>query len=66
MKINVDLPPDETELLVGMFVERITEHREVARMKHACGEMPDAELKWHLSHADYTQSLYEKLFGTPY
>lgn len=60
--ISADLNQLEAEMLSYLFMDYITENREMAKMKHAAGEVTDAELKWHLGHADWLDTIAKKLF----
>ncbi len=62
LHISADLDQEEAELLGYLFREYITDNREMAKMKHLAGEVTDAELKWHLGHADWIDTIAEKLF----
>lgn len=60
--IEAELDGVEVETLAGILHERITKHREEAMLDHACKLITQAELDWHLSHADYTEGIARKLF----
>jgi hypothetical protein len=61
-KIDTDLDEFEADTLVDLLKDYISENREMARYRHVVGEVTQAELDWHLSHADYVEGIAKKLF----
>ena len=62
INISADLDQHEAEFLCELLRACVVKNRQMARFEHACGEMTDAELKWHLRHADWVDTVAEKLF----
>jgi hypothetical protein len=60
--ITADLDEFEVELVASLFRDYITENREMARVEHAAGRKTADELKWHLGHADYVETIAKKFF----
>lgn len=62
IKISATLDEFESETLADMFMDRVSEHREMAIYNHGVGKITKAELDWHLKHADYVESIAKKIF----
>ena len=62
INISADLDDHEVDLLASLLRGYITEHREMAKVKQLLDEITQTELKWHLGHADFTETIAKKLF----
>ena len=60
--VHARLDEFETEALAGILHEEIVGHRDESKVEHACGRITDAELRWHLAHAEFLQGVISKLF----
>jgi hypothetical protein len=60
-KIENDFDLGELETLFDLFNHEVIKHRQLAKLDHAEKKITNAELQWHLGHADYLESIKEKL-----
>lgn len=60
-KIRADLDLGEIETLFDLFNHEVVKNTSMARLEHLEGKISAEHLKWHLGHAKYLRSIFDKL-----